>query len=174
MTPGAPLSLRAYAAHRTRQGLRGGSLAAVQRAIDSGRLRASVVDGRIADPELADREWAANTDETRRPTADSRQLAGDDESPEPDKDSFAYWKTQKMRLDYERASGLCVNAAEMQADIADTFSTVRTRLLGIVTKVKQTHPDLPLTVYAAIDGAVREALEELAAPVPTEEGEDAA
>jgi hypothetical protein len=55
-----PTSLRAYARHR------GVSLAAVQGAIDAGRLRESVIRDehgtrKIGDVELADREWQANT-----------------------------------------------------------------------------------------------------------------
>jgi len=47
------ISLRAYARHR------GCSLAAVQKAISSGRIMP--IGGKI-DAKLADREWAANTD----------------------------------------------------------------------------------------------------------------
>jgi hypothetical protein len=61
-TPQPPISLRAYAKHRAAAGLPGCSPEAVSKAVKSGRLRASVVlvDGepKIADPELADREWA--------------------------------------------------------------------------------------------------------------------
>lgn len=65
------LSLRGYARHRRKRGLAGGHLQAVQRAIASERLNASIVrvNGqlRIADVDLADREWAANTDLSRAP-----------------------------------------------------------------------------------------------------------
>lgn len=53
------LSLRAYARHRAALGLPGRSLAAVQRAIDSGRIVPDR-DGRI-DPTVADRQWLENT-----------------------------------------------------------------------------------------------------------------
>lgn len=56
-----PLSLRAYARRR------GVSPEAVSKAVTTGRLKDSVVDGKIADPDLADREWDANTQ--RRPSA---------------------------------------------------------------------------------------------------------
>lgn len=65
----ATVSVRAYAKHR------GVSHTAVLRAIDSGRLKDSVlrsVLGKtigITDLELADREWAASTDLTKAPTA---------------------------------------------------------------------------------------------------------
>lgn len=62
----APISLRAYAKRR------GVSAMAVSKAISSGRLRASVVrdergQPKIADPDLADREWDAGTDHSRAP-----------------------------------------------------------------------------------------------------------
>ncbi len=60
-TPQAPISLRAYAKRRASAGLPGCSPEAVSKAVKTGRLRDSVVlvDGepKIADPELADREW---------------------------------------------------------------------------------------------------------------------
>lgn len=70
---GAPLSLRDYAAHR------GVSHVAVSKAIAAGRLAESVVyvqrgkkrSPKIADVELADREWDSNTD-TRRQAPEVR------------------------------------------------------------------------------------------------------
>lgn len=157
-----PLSLRAYAKHRKAKGFTGTRLSAVQKAIRDGRLVDCLMrvgpDTRIADPEAADREWAANTDQTRR----SAPSAGDDpESEEVVTSGFAYWKAKKMELDYRKAAGELVDAAEMQAEITDAFSTVRTKLMGVPSKVKQRHPELPLAVLATIDAAVREALEEL-------------
>jgi hypothetical protein len=62
----APLSLRAYAKRR------GVSPEAVSKAVESGRLRESVVlvggVPKIGDPDLADREWDART----RPRVDQR------------------------------------------------------------------------------------------------------
>lgn len=62
----APLSLRAYARRR------GVSVEAVRRAVQRGRLSASLsVDAqgktKIADPKLADREWSTNTDLSKAP-----------------------------------------------------------------------------------------------------------
>jgi hypothetical protein len=53
------LSLRAYARHRAARSLPGRTLAAVQKAIESGRIEADT-DGRI-EPALADRQWRKNT-----------------------------------------------------------------------------------------------------------------
>jgi hypothetical protein len=68
-----PLSLRAYAKRRNC------SHVAVRNAIKAGRLVKSVVDvdgqPKIADPELADREWKANTDLSRAPDSVKRSAA---------------------------------------------------------------------------------------------------
>lgn len=53
------LSQRAYALHRKGRQLPGGTLRAVQKALEDGRIRIGA-DGRI-DPRQADREWEANT-----------------------------------------------------------------------------------------------------------------
>jgi hypothetical protein len=70
---GGPLSLRAYGRHRESLGLAGASAVAVSRAIDRKRLVKSVivVDGvpQIASAELADQEWAENTDLSRAPSS---------------------------------------------------------------------------------------------------------
>jgi hypothetical protein len=64
-TPRTPISLRAYAKRRAAAGLPGSSPEAVSKAVKAGRLSRSVVlvDGepKIADPELADREWLARS-----------------------------------------------------------------------------------------------------------------
>lgn len=49
-----------YARRRKARGLSGGSREAVRRAVDAGRISAFGPDKQI-DPELADRQWAANT-----------------------------------------------------------------------------------------------------------------
>lgn len=68
------MSLREYARHRASLGLVGTSAMAVSKAVKNGRLKRSVVrdhngDPKIADPELADREWAAATDHSKAPIA---------------------------------------------------------------------------------------------------------
>ncbi len=54
------LSLRAYARHRRAAGLEGGTLAAVQKAIGTGRIEAEPGGG--IDPVKADRAWAERTE----------------------------------------------------------------------------------------------------------------
>jgi len=75
--PHAPISLRAYAKRRAAAGLPGSSPEAVSKAVKSGRLSRSVVlvDGepKIADPELADREWLARSAPRIAPRGEGHQ-----------------------------------------------------------------------------------------------------
>jgi hypothetical protein len=199
------VSLRAYAKRR------GVSANAVSRAVRTGRLRASVVqtdDGpKIVDVELADREWAANTDLSRAPDAvkasgvassSSAELpvditdAADTATPtflepqahggalkrtvavppdfNPTEASIAqasarekHWRAKKAELDYRRAAGELVEAAEIAASVAEAFTTVRTKVLGLPAKAKQQLPHLSHQDLAALDAMVRETLEGLAA-----------
>jgi hypothetical protein len=71
----ATMGQREYGRHRKANGLKGGTVRAVQKALASGRIVAGP-DGRI-DPEDADRRWAANTDQAlqRGPVAPAESAA---------------------------------------------------------------------------------------------------
>lgn len=66
-------SLRQYAAHRVRNGLSGGTLKAVQKAIQSGRIQTE--PGGKINPALADDQWDENTNDAR--ATDPEQFSGD-------------------------------------------------------------------------------------------------
>lgn len=168
----APLSLRAYAAHRKGLSLPGGTLQAVQRAIAGRRLVDClvVVGGvkRIADPEAADREWAANTDLSKAPGW-VKEL-GDDESEDDEsapsslatasaREKLARAQLAELRLQRERSE--VVNAEDVKAEWSERCSTVRTRMLGVASNVKQRHPELSILILATIDEEIRKGLEEL-------------
>jgi hypothetical protein len=174
-----PLSLSAYAKRR------GVSHVAVSKAIAAGRLTASVVrDDRgapkIADPELADREWAANT----RPRIDhpaAADLAGEPPAPAPRvarppagaprPDVPDYNESRARResaladmaeIEVAERRGDLVSVDEARADVVSRFTVVRTRLLGVPSRVAQRLPHLAGEVVPIIDELLREALEELA------------
>jgi phage terminase Nu1 subunit (DNA packaging protein) len=151
------------------------SRVAVSKAIKKGRFVESLTtrDGRpwFTDFVVAEREWHANVDRSRAPGAVKDQAAGEDEDeleggPSLSKASARekHWKAQLAELNYKQRAGELVNAAELQAAIADTFTTVRTRLLGLASKAKQRLPELTLEQLATIDDIVREGLEELVPP----------
>jgi phage terminase Nu1 subunit (DNA packaging protein) len=152
------------------------SRVAVSKAIKRGRFVESLTyrDGRpwFTDFGVAEREWHANVDRTRAPSGVKDQDAGDDEDDQEDggpslsKASARekHWKALTAELTYKQRAGELVNAAELQAAMADTFTTVRTRLLGVPSKAKQRLPELTLEQLATIDDLVREGLEELVPP----------
>jgi phage terminase Nu1 subunit (DNA packaging protein) len=176
MTP--PLSLSAYAKRR------GVSHVAVSKAIAAGRLSASVVrDDRgapkIADPDLADREWAANT----RPRIDhpAADLAGEPAAqapraarppagaPRPDVPDYNESRARResaladmAEIEVAERRGELVPVDEARADVVSRFTVVRTRLLGVPSRVAQRLPHLAGEVVPILDELLREALEELA------------
>lgn len=194
------LSLRAYSRQR------GTSVEAVRRAIKSGRLKSCLVTtdaGRvqIGDADLADREWAANTDLTKAPSYVKERAAGrlrgpvtgpqavtppvtePSVTPEGPGDSLSaaaarekFWKAKTAELDYREHAGQLVDKAQANAWIVDAFALVRSALLAVPSKAKATLPHLTHADVLVLDGLVRQALEGLAAraKLPPSQSEDAA
>lgn len=164
----APISLRSYA---TRRGV---SVMAVSKAIKAGRLVRSVVrdergQPKIADPELADREWADNTRADRVPLTGPAAKGG--EVPPDYAESRARREAAEAglaELELAKEEGRLVVASEVEARIANDYSKVRTKLLGVPSRVRQQDPALTAAQLALIDTVIREALEDLA------DGEDVA
>ncbi len=182
------LSRRKYAEHRKDRGLPGGSLQAVQRALEKGRIHLEL-DGTI-DPDRADREWAANTDLSKAPASvvaagsagdtppDNRQpvLSGvapslSGEVPEPHEGLSlsaanaikAVWQAKTAKLEYLKAAGEVVPAAGVRAELESVFRACRTKLLGIPNRARAAMPGLSLADVAKLEDLIREALEDLAA-----------
>jgi phage terminase Nu1 subunit (DNA packaging protein) len=161
---------------------------AVSKAVKGGRLAASVVRNargqpKIADAELADREWEAATDLSRAPGYVKERASSRRAPKGPDSTDLSlsgesarekFWKANQAELDYREQLGELTNAKEMGDKIIDVFTRCRTRLLGLPTRAKQQIPHLSVTDLAVIDGIVREALEELAADLEAEQGREAA
>lgn len=188
-TTSKPISLLAYAKRR------GVSAEAVRKAIDAGRLERSVVVVRgkpkIADADLADREWAERT----RPPGEQRPsalavaaaaaFAGADEAgsgsgipadaPDATIDFFEarrrreveLWRQARVKreadeLALEKQKGQLVAVEEARAAVIDRFTVVKTKLLGLPARVKQRLPHVGADDVRVIDSLVREALEDLA------------
>lgn len=194
MADAKPTSLRAYAKRR------GVSAEAVSKAIAAGRLRGSVVlvDGqpKIADVDLADREWDANTRpridqptssrpaamKGRRPSADD----DDDVDLPPDVPPYKVSRARREAAAARREEALA-NIAEMEAAekseelvpfeearsyIIDKFNVVKTRFLGVPSRVAQRLPLVAAEVEPVVDELIREVLEELVATEDDDGGED--
>jgi len=151
---------------------------------------------KIADPDLADREWAANTDLSRASDAVKARAASEPTTllepqahggalkrtiaPAVDgatADSIAassaqekHWRAKLTELKYKQASGELVNAQEVQTQLVDVFTTCRTKLLGIPSKAKLALPHLTHADIVTLDTLVRESLEELVPPADAATG----
>lgn len=181
-----PLSLRAYAKRR------GVSAEAVSKAITAGRLRESVIliggAPKIGNPELADREWDANTRprvdhppppsrEQSRAAATAALAAGE----VPDyNDSRAIREAHAARreaaladmaeIDVSERRGELVSVEDARRDVYDKFTIVKTKLLGVPARLAQRLPELARTVQPLAEELIREALEELAGAASDADG----
>ncbi len=179
------LSLRAYAIRRKAAGLPGGSAEAVSKAIAERRLKKSVVrvngQPKIADAELADREWEANTQPRADLSPRRRQRAQAEAEGEEDvavADAPNYWVSRALReaaaarreaaladlaeLDVRQRRGELVEASEVESHFVDVVTAAKTRLLGVASRAKAELPHIATEDIDAIENLIREALEELA------------
>lgn len=160
-----------YARHR------GVQRNAVSQAIKKGTLRECLVldaNGvkQIGDVELADREWAANTDLTKahvevKIAAAARAAPGGPVDPDETPDLAAATERLKSaqadlaELKYAEAAGDLVPRDEVLREWADLLSQVRTKVLGAPTQLKQALPHLTVADVVLIENILREALEDL-------------
>lgn len=175
------MSLRTYARHR------GVSVEAVSKAITAGRLRESVVkvDGqpKIASLELADLEWISNTrprvDHPPAPprsppsiSRDASEFGGDADDPPDYNRSRAVREAHAARREAALADMAEIEVAEKREELVpvaearaymiDKFTVVKTRILGVPSRVAQRLPGVAADVVPVIDSLLREVLEELA------------
>lgn len=177
-----PISLRAYARHR------GVSAEAVSKAVKEDRLVESVVmvDGKpkIFDIELADLEWKSNT----RPRVGYGASDEEEDGAAPDETGLpSYEQSVRLRamhaarregaladiaeIDVAEKREELVPVAEARRFMADKFTTAKTKILGVPTRVAQRLPDLADRVVPVVKELVREVLVELA--VEEDDGDDA-
>lgn len=184
-------TLTEYAKHR------GTSKVAVHKAVKSGRLKASVTRDAhgtpsITDFDLADREWSQNTrkkiDQPKSPARKKKQkrrkgtTRGSDEMGEepPDYETSRNWReahaarregalADMAEIEVSEKLDELVPEAEVRAYIDDKFAIIKTKLLGIPSRVAQQLPAAAEQVPLIVDRFIREALEELAA---VDDGDD--
>lgn len=152
------LSVSSYAKHR------GDTRQAVEKAIKTGRLQKSLTrdaKGRSwINPELADQEWAQNTDYTDAPQRAPEAVESDD-SIAGASAREKHWRAKLAELKFKEAAGELVSAKEVERKWSDVLTTVKTRLLGIPTRAKQQCPELTVGTIAKLDDLIRETLQEL-------------
>lgn len=159
------MSLTAYAKRR------GVSTVAVSKAIAAGRLTESVVrDARggpkIADPEMADREWDENT----RAQADQGATAYQQSRAAREAMSLRRETAEAELAEIELAErrGTMIPAAQARRDVMERYTAVKTKLLGVPRRIAQRFPHIAEEVVPVLDEVLREALEELASGGRTE------
>ncbi len=158
------LSLRAYAKHR------GVSLAAVQKAIRSGRI-ATNGDGLI-DSDRADAEWNAKTRPGQR-RAKSAAPAAREPGEVPVGAGIDYFRARAIRenylarlakIEFEEKTAKLISRDEVQVAAFTKARTVRDNLLNIPDRLAATlaaEGDAD-KVHQILTGEIRKALDELA------------
>lgn len=175
----ALMSLRGYSKHR------GCALRAVQKAIESGRIRTTTDDkGRVKiESDEADRRWAELTDPAKQRgtsagipgplpavTAPSGEDPGsldadDDIGPED------YFKAKALRekymaelarLNFREKAGELVEAKVIQEEWQKIVTATKTKLLSVPSKLRARVPHLTTADIATVEEEIRAALVELA------------
>lgn len=160
------LSLREYARHRKAARLTGGTHRAVQVAITSGRLSGSLTPDRkrIRSAKLADREWAATTNEDRIPITGPTAVAAPAST-----SSLQEHRTRReaaladlAEIEVGEKRQELVPVDEARAFMISSFTVVKTRLLGVPSRLGQRDRTATPVQIALVDDLIRAALEELA------------
>ncbi|MGV8823978.1 hypothetical protein [Methylibium petroleiphilum] len=155
----AYMGFREYARHRKC------ALSAVQKAIDAGRIRTEIVDGKAKiNSEQADRDWLLNTDLAKQsllnsagptgelPLDDEPEEGADDAAaapgappPEVDQHTIAYRRdraanesirVQRAQLELDQLRGKLVDRDEVARLRFTEFRALRDRLGNVGTRIK--------------------------------------
>ena len=161
-------SLRLYARHRKEVGLTGGTLAAVQKAIKSGRIR--TVDEKI-DFDQADRDWESNSDhrlrrKKKRVESSAAQPVMDVAPGETFLEAqrrHEWLKVQKEEMELRRRRGELVERADTEQIWSSIVIGTQSRLLILPDKIapKVLRAKDVYECRAIIEREIREALTSL-------------
>lgn len=160
-----------YARHRKNKGLPGGSAPAVTYACQQGRI--THAEGMI-DPEVADREWAANTSPSlsrhgvKAGNARAEKAAQDvrGETPRPDahdanksRAAKDYYDAELARLRFEEKEGKLIPATVVSKVLYEAGRIIR---VGHDDIVSQLAPDLASTTdISKVEAVLKRALDAL-------------
>ena len=156
------LSLRAYAKHR------GVSLAAVQKAIQSGRITPTA--GGLIDSDQADAEWSAKTRPGQRRAKSAAAPVQSFEAPAAGLDYFRArairesYLARLAKIEFEERTAKLVSRDEVQVAAFTRGRTVRDNLLNIPDRLAATlaaETDVD-RIHHLLSVEIRRALEELA------------
>lgn len=131
---------------------------------DGGKLRGCLVDlnakpRKVRDLAEAVRVWRANTDHTDAPQRAPASVDPDDTSLANAAARAKHWEAQSKELKYRQEAKELVLAAEVEAEWAKILGEIRTKLLGVPTRVKQAAPHLAVADVVLVENLIREALQ---------------
>lgn len=136
---------------------------AVRKGIKAGRLSTSIRRGEGGQIEIPD--LAAAAEEWR---ASARRIRVDD----GDADSIAAWRAARTRREtalatlaedqLRKSRGELVPVADVVTKLAAEYTSARTKLLGIPSRLRQRDPGMTQGQLALVESLIREALEDLA------------
>lgn len=133
-------SMRAYARHRKEAGLTGGSLAAVQKAVKTRRIK--LTQGKI-DFEKADKDWNANSNHRQQrsrgvSTTPNEEIGSFEGMPENFDGNFLeaqrrheWLKVQKAELELEVRKGELLERSKMEEQWLRIASEIKSKLMII-------------------------------------------
>jgi phage terminase Nu1 subunit (DNA packaging protein) len=165
--------------------LRGVTHHAVRKAIDTGKLKTSLVASErgkrktyLIDSDAADAEWPKGDQELMKNApldssldADDKDMQIDPLDPEKKKQAESYQSSRALResyqarlaqLEFEKESEQLIEVEDVQRAWIQAAGQVRTKLLALPAKMKQRFPSFSDEQRIALDEIIRETLEELA------------
>jgi hypothetical protein len=167
------LSIRAYAEHRRALGYRGANTSAIQKALQSGRIRSNTA-GRI-DPARADAEWERATVPPNReldrpapaPAAAAVAVAakgsgrGEGLTYSQSRSVREAYEAKLKKLSYETKAGKLIPADDVKLEAFRRARSIRDRMLSIPARVAGTlaQETDPHTVEQLLQEAIATALE---------------
>ena len=168
------MGIKAYARHRDRLGLPGGTPAAVRNAIKTGRLKTALTADRkrVRTAGAADAEWAATTKAEMVPqTGPTAPATAEPPSTEPPPvNELAAARVRKEAASAELAEielaekrRELIPARDIENRLADVFLRCRTRLLGIPSRLREQDPTLSAVQLQLVEALIHDALRDLAA-----------
>lgn len=162
MAKAKSLSLRAYALHRKAKGLAGGTLRAVQVAIESGRLKQSIRAGKIVDAVSADAEWNATTYANRIPIAGPTSAGAQPPDLQESRARKEAAEAALAEIELQEKRRELVLVSTVESKLVNVFSQCKTKLLGVPARARQRDPGLTGQQIELIEELIREALDDLA------------
>lgn len=143
--------IRRYAQWRKERGLEGGTRTAVEKALQSGRIKRG--RDRLIHFAKADRDWLENTDHSRKTNGNGANPLTASRARE------AEIRVALAELNLRRARGETVELEELRPKLVQAGLILRQRVLGIP---KRLAGEMPRETASELDGELREALDDFA------------